>query len=146
SSTKDTLLLAEEGRFRSYPGNAEVYGLIDGVRKRISEAGAGVTGYPMVNISGGEDTGYKVRVAVPTDRNIEGSGRFYFMRLIPGNYLVTEVTGGPEVVNKALEGMREYISDYQRTVMAIPFQSMVTDREVEKDSAKWKTRIYYPIF
>jgi hypothetical protein len=145
SSTRDTLLVAEEGHFRGYPGNADIYGLVNAVKKRIADAGGKVTGYPMVNISGG-DTGYKVRVAVPTDRNIPAVGRFYFMRLIPGNYLVTAVTGGQGAVNNALEGMKEYISDYQRTVMAIPFQSLVTDREEEKDSTKWKTRIYYPIF
>lgn len=145
SSTKDTLLVAEQGYFRAYPTNTDIYGLIDGVKRRIGEAGANVTGYPMVNISGG-DTGYKVRVAVPTDRNIPEAGRFYFMRLIPGKYLVTEVTGGADAVNKALAGMRDYISDYQRTVMAIPFQSLVTDRMAEPDSTRWKTRIYYPIF
>jgi hypothetical protein len=145
TSTKDTLLVAEEGHFRAYPTNADIYELIDGVKKRIGEAGAGVTGFPMVNISGG-DTGYKVRVAVPTDKNIAAKGRFYFMRLIPGNYLVTDVTGGPGAVEKALGAMREYISDYQRTVMAIPFQSLVTDREAEPDSTRWKTRIFYPIF
>lgn len=145
SSTKDTLLVFEESHFSVLPGDAEVYRLIDGVKKRIGQAGASVTGYPMVNISGG-DTGYKVRVAVPTDRRVEDKGPFHFMRLIPGNYLVTEVTGGPGTVVKALAAMKDYIRDYQRTVMAIPFQSLVTDREAEPDSTRWKTRIYYPIF
>jgi hypothetical protein len=42
--------------------------------------------------------------------------------------------------------MKNYISDYQRTVMAIPFQSLVTDRRKEADTTKWLTKLYFPIF
>lgn len=145
SSTRDTLLVYAESYSNAYPTNVDLYRLIDGVKKRIGEAGASVTGYPMVNISSDMSVN-RVRVAVPCDRHVPEKGGFHFMRLIPGKYLVTEVTGGQGAVNKGLAAMRDYISDYQRTVMAIPFQSLVTDREAERDSTRWKTRIYYPIF
>jgi len=145
SSTKDTLLVFEESHFIASPTNAEIYGLIGAVKNHILRAGGTQTGYPMVNVSGG-DTGYRVRVAVPTDRHIPDKGPLHFMRLIPGNYLVTDVTGGPAMVQRAIAALQEYIRDYQRTVMAIPFQSLITDRSAEPDTARWKTRIYYPIF
>ena len=37
------------------------------------------------------------------------------------------------------------MDDYHLTSPAISFQSLVTDRQVEKDSLKWITKIYYPI-
>jgi len=67
------------------------------------------------------------------------------MRLVPGKYLTTEVTGGPGSVAAALSGLKDYIRDYQRTIMAIPFQSLVTDRMQVTDTTRWVTRIYYPI-
>lgn len=145
SSTTDTLLVFQESHFDAAPTNGEVYGLIDDVKKRIAEVHGLETGYPMVNISR-NDSAYKVRVAVPTNRDIPDKGRFHFMRLIPGKYLVTEVTGGPGTVRRALGAMQDYIRDYQRTVMAIPFQSLVTNRKAEPDTTHWVTRIYYPIF
>jgi hypothetical protein len=41
--------------------------------------------------------------------------------------------------------MNNYISDYGRTIVAIPFASLITDRRLEPDSAKWVTRIYWPL-
>jgi hypothetical protein len=62
-----------------------------------------------------------------------------------GNMLVTEVKGGQIEVNKASVQLLNYISDYNRTAPAIPFESLVTDRRKEPDSSKWITRIYYPV-
>jgi len=35
--------------------------------------------------------------------------------------------------------------DYQRAIIAIPFQMLITDRTKETDSTKWITRLYYPV-
>jgi hypothetical protein len=59
---------------------------------------------------------------------------------------MTEVRGGDYTVNQALEHLQEYMNDYQRATMAIPFQSWVTDRSAEKDTTKWVTKIYYPVY
>jgi hypothetical protein len=37
------------------------------------------------------------------------------------------------------------MSDYQQTAMAIPFESLVTDRSREPDTLKWITNIYVPV-
>jgi hypothetical protein len=84
-------------------------------------------------------------VAIPVGSRMMSEGDFLFSRLVPGKFLFTEVKGGPAAVDRALSGIKDYIRDYQRTVMAVPFQSLVTDRMQEPDSTRWVTRIYYPV-
>jgi hypothetical protein len=59
--------------------------------------------------------------------------------------LRAEVKGGNATVEEALHQMKIFISDYQKTAMAIPFESLVTDRSKEPDTSKWITRIYTPV-
>ena len=73
-------------------------------------------------------------------------GGIFSRKLVRGHYLETDVHGGSGAVNSALDRMNNYISDYGRTVMAIPFFSLMTDRSKEPDTTKWVTRIYYPIY
>jgi hypothetical protein len=62
-----------------------------------------------------------------------------------GNILSGEVIGGPQEIDAATKQFELYIHDYQRTIIAIPFQMLITDRTKEPDSTKWITRIYYPV-
>jgi len=102
---------------------------------------------PMVNIMPLEDRPgtYRLMVAIPVSTAIGSKGDVSFMRLIPGRYLITDVNGGPATVDRALAALKDFIRDHQRTVMAIPFQSLITNRMQEPDSSKWVTRIYYPV-
>ena len=56
-----------------------------------------------------------------------------------------EVTGGQKEIEEAQKQMELYITDYQRSIIAIPFQMLITDRTREPDSSKWITRIYFPV-
>jgi hypothetical protein len=62
-----------------------------------------------------------------------------------GNILITEVKGGQNEITNAYKQIQNYVSDYNRSAPAIPFESLVTDRRKEPDSSKWITRIYYPV-
>ena len=62
-----------------------------------------------------------------------------------GNILVVEVRGDQQTINEAIKQIEKYITDYQRSIIAIPFQSLITDRSKESDSTKWITKIYYPV-
>jgi len=86
-----------------------------------------------------------VSLAIPVSGVIGGKGDISFTRLVPGRYLITDVKGGPATVDRALGALKDYIRDHQRTVMAIPFQSLITNRMQEPDSSKWVTKIYYPV-
>jgi hypothetical protein len=139
-------LIVEKTRFLAVnPTTADIYADVRKVRSYILAHGGRVTGYPKVNVTKRKD-GYLLRVALPTDAHIPGSGDIKMNELYQGRHLETEVRGGDATINEAMKQMSNYISDYQRTVIAVPFLSLVTDRMAEPDSTKWITRIYYPVF
>ncbi len=71
--------------------------------------------------------------------------RYYFRRMVPGYFIVSEVKGGPFTIGEAVKQLDFYISDYKKTVMAKPFQTLVTNRLTETDTSKWITKISIPV-
>jgi hypothetical protein len=144
-STKDNLLAESTRMAGRYPSTGDIYSLVKKLQGFILLHHGLVTGYPMVNImeKGGK---FELRVAIPTNQPVPEKDSIT-NRTLPGNkFLEAEVKGGDATVNEALTQMNNYISDYHRTVMGIPFLSLETDRSAEPDSTKWMTRIYCPIF
>ncbi len=62
-----------------------------------------------------------------------------------GNILVTKVKGGTSIAAVAFEQIKKYADDYERHAPAIPFYSLITNRLKEPDTAKWVTKIYFPV-
>ena len=146
-TTKDSFLVMTGGKAEMFPNKAMIYGEVGKLKSYLAGHNGRVTGYPMVNVSPLEGRGYELRVALPTDKLFpEVGGEVYGRRLIKGKYLEADIRGGDSSVSSALHRMNEYIADHQRTVMAIPFQSLVTDRSKEGDTSRWVTRLYYPIY
>ena len=146
TSTTDTLLIAAKSFSPGYPNTSVIYNTVHLLQKFIAEKGALQTGSPMVNITKLNDKQYQYMVAIPTDKALKNEGNFFSRKMVKGNFLVTEVRGGINTVNKAMSNMQLYIADYKKTTMAIPFQSLVTDRSKEADTTKWITKVYFPIF
>jgi hypothetical protein len=84
-------------------------------------------------------------VAIPVNKRIPETSQFLFRRMVPGNILVTEVKGGDSTIRHGIRVMENFVHDYQRTIMAIPFESLITNRMNEPDSSKWVTKIYFPV-
>jgi hypothetical protein len=144
-STKDTLLLSAKYRNPVYPSTAEIYRYLIPLRKSIASQHAEITGYPMVNVSRQDDNSYEVQVAIPTNRLLQGKDSLFVRRMVPGNFMVCEVQGGEYTIREELKQLEYYINDYGKTVMAIAFQSLVTDRMNEPDTSKWVTLLYVPV-
>jgi hypothetical protein len=166
TSTKDSFLVGIKSVFPVYPTTVDIYALVDKLRKYIGDGGARETDHPMMNVTvmPGKATGlsgkaaglaakgadmeqsYQVMVAIPENKDLRATETIFTRKMTPGRYLVADVKGGQETVKAALGQMQDYATDYQRTSMAIPFQSLLTDRSVERDTTKWVTRIYYPVY
>jgi hypothetical protein len=146
ASTNDSFLVETRRTVKGYPGTGVIYDLVKTLDLFAVRRGGVRTGYPMVNIDPLSNGQFGLRTAIPVDKECKDSGDIVFRKLVRGNYLQTDVRGGPAAINGALDRVRNYIADYRRTVMAIPFFSLITDRTQETDSAKWVTRIYYPIY
>jgi hypothetical protein len=141
---KDTILVASKYFSEAYPTTTEIYDLIGRVKNFIRRQGATETNYPMLHVI--EDSGlFRTMVAIPVNKTISENNNFFFKRMVPGKILITEVKGGMYTVDQALKQIEVYMDDYQLKAPAIPFQSLVTDRSKESDTAKWVTKIFYPV-
>lgn len=85
-------------------------------------------------------------VAIPTKKPLPSKNKFQVKRMILGNILMGEVKGGITTVINSEEQLANYVTDHKKLSPAISYQSLVTDRLMEKDSTKWVTRLYYPVF
>lgn len=145
-STTDTLLIATKFKTTAYPSISEIYHHIGLLQQFAQSSNAKQTGYPMLNATRIDSTTYQCMVAIPIDKIIPGTQTIFFVRMVPGRFLTTEVTGGPQTIAQAHQSMQLYFQDYKRTAMAIPFEYLVSDRGAVKDTASWKTIIYGPVY
>ncbi len=144
-STRDSFLVGIKSVYHDPPATADIYTLVNTLKKFIARSGARETDHPMLNITS-VSQGYQASLAIPEDKDLHVTGNMFTQKLVPGRYLITDVAGGEYAVKTALAGLQNYVTDYQRTSMAMPFQSLVTDRSAEQDTTKWVTRIYYPVY
>lgn len=143
---KDTVLLATRMHTIGYPAVESIYSNIQKLKKYITANGAKEMDIPMLNVRTADSIHYEAMIAIPVNKILPQTEYLFLKRMILGNLLLTEVRGGPHTINEALKQMERYMSDYKKVSPAIPFESLVTDRSKEKDTAKWITRIYYPVF
>jgi hypothetical protein len=146
TSTTDSFLVGTKLVFPFYPGTANIDPLLKKLRKYLADEKARETGYPMLNITALKQGEYQVMVAIPEDKELQARADIFTRKLTPGRYLTTQVQGGEYSISRAIAQMQEYMSDYQRASMAIPFQSLITDRSSEPDTTKWVTRIFCPVY
>lgn len=141
----DTLLISTKAVFNHEPTTAEVYGMIHQLENYCTQQGAQQTGTPMLNIRRDNSTQTEVMVAIPVNKQLPNQGNIAIKRMIPGNVLITEITGGPHRIKEAFAQMKLYIDDYGYQPPVIPFESLITDRSKETDTTKWVTKIYFPV-
>jgi hypothetical protein len=146
TSTKDTFLLATKFNVDQYPTTNEIYRHIHAIKLFIAEKHLAQTSFPMLNVTSNDSGQYRCMVAVPVNKIAQGKADIFFVRMVPGRFLTAEQKGGPATISQSHESMKLYFKDYKRTSMAIPFESLVTDRTREKDTANWVTRLYYPVY
>jgi effector-binding domain-containing protein len=141
---KDTLLLSTKKIFSTKPRIEDVYDMIAKLKDYIQNNGVKETNFPMLNVRETE-TKFEAMVAIPIDKRVKETDNYLIKRMVPGNILVTEIKGGLKTVEKAYKNFDYYISDYNFSMPAIPFELLITDRTKEADTSKWITRIYYPV-
>lgn len=143
--SKDSTMVLTKSFTKTEPTTGQIYQLINHLKTYIASEKAKINNYPMLHVKKLSDSSYETMVAIPVNKKLDGNKTISFSRFVPWKVLTAEVHGGNASVENALHQMKLYISDYQRTVMAIPFQSLVTDRSKEPDTSKWITDIYVPV-
>lgn len=145
TSTKDTFLVSTKQTFDAYPSTPQVYVLIEKLQTYAKQNGARQTGYPMMNVTQLSKELFVLMTAIPVDKLLPEKNEITYKRMVPGNFLTATIKGGEGTVQNAQAQMQLYFQDYNRTAMAIPFQYLVIDRNKEKDTSQWVTKLYYPV-
>ncbi|MGZ5255790.1 MAG: hypothetical protein ACXWCT_15385, partial [Flavitalea sp.] len=143
---KDSTLISAKTITQGYPSNEEIYGLIEELHNYIRQQNGIVRDSAMLNIFPMKGDQYQVMIAIPLVRDIPANERFTIKKMILGNLLQTEVSGGPYAIQKGEQALQNFMEDYRRESPAIPYQSLITDRRKVTDTAQWFTKIYYPVF
>lgn len=142
----DTLLVAAIASFKSYPTPEQVDTVFQVLRKYIEKNNAEVSGYPMLHVVINEAGVYEAQMALPINKVIPETDAISIKSMFAGNALITKIKGGNYTIAKAFEACEYYKADHDRSSPAIPFQSMITNRVTETDTAKWETIIYCPVY
>ena len=144
---KDPYLLATTTSSVNYPAIQSIYEKVNALKLQAKTKGAILTSFPIVNITKVENNEYQVTVAIPINKTIKPDQKLFMNNLVAGgNLLVANVKGGPNTISNAFGAVKAYMKDHNLTSPAMPFESLITDRSVEKDTSKWVTKICYPIF
>jgi hypothetical protein len=143
--SKDSILVTMNSITTTYPTTPQIYLLIDSLKKYIAAQGAKEINYPMLNVSKKGNNQFNVMVAISVNKRLAGNNRIMLKQFVPWKMLEGEVRGGVYSVEKAFEQMQIYKIDYNISIQALPFQSLITDRSKEQDSTKWITKICAPI-
>lgn len=132
--------------FDHFPSNTEIYSMVNSIEKFIDENNDSITGSPMLNIHTDDSLNYSVMTAIPTKDEMTGSGDFRLKKMMMGNMLKATIKGGPQTIQNAKNQFNLYVEDYKKVLMAIPFETMVTNRLLVTDTSAWVTELYYPVF
>lgn len=141
---KHTAFMATRFITTVYPTSQTIYEHITHLAQYIQSQGAMSVGYPMLHVQK-TDRGFEAMVALPTNKALPGTSTLEPKRMIMGNILSAEIKGGNAKVERGMKQLQYYVTDHGYTSPAIPFLSLITDRTKEPDSAKWITKLYYPI-
>ena len=145
TKVKDTTLIVASKSYQPPLTTPVLYGLIDSLKQQITDHGGKISAPPMLNVDVLDSSASMAMIAIPVS-TLPTSGTFTYKRMVPGNILVTEITGGPHSIRNGYAKLLQYFGDHRMESPAIPFQSLVTDRSRQPDTSKWVTRLYYPVF
>ena len=142
----DSILVFHSSIVNSFPSPKFIYSELTNIENYISKNGAKITGNAMLNIQTDDSIKYLVKVAFPVDKKLIGNKDYAFRGMLArGKILQATIVGGYKNINKGFRAINNYLYDYNIVVPAIPFESLITNRDLEKDTSKWITKIYCPI-
>ena len=143
----DSVLISTRKLFDHYPDEFEIEELVKKMRAYINANNAKEMNYPMLHVRQVDNIHFEAMTAIATDIKLPDTNEFASkMVLKGGNLLEGEINGGLATIRKAFDEYENFIKDYETTAPAIPYELMITDRTKERDTAKWITRLCYPVF
>ena len=138
--------ISTKNSFNHYPSTQDIYEMIESLNQYIVKMGGEEIKEPMLHVEFEGADVYEAMVAIPIKNELASTDKFKLKKMILGNILTAEVKGGSYKIIAGEQEFKNYIDDYKILSPAIPFQSLITNRLIEKDTTKWITKLNYPIF
>lgn len=146
SKVKDTLVATLSRYELKPPSDSLMCIMISTLRQQISNNDLLITDSTMAIMPNNQEGKYKVMVGFPINKMPEPNSNIIIKKMIPGKLLTGTIHGGPTAISKGYVQMKKYITDRGIEEAALPYEVSVTNRCIEKDTAKWVTKICYPVF
>lgn len=88
-----------------------------------------------------------MEAGVPVDKVIttDKKGRVRSWEMPAGNAVVAHYYGAYDKMDQTYGALQSYLKEHNKTLAGPMWEEYVTDPGVEKDTAKWYSRIYYPV-
>ena len=119
----------------------ELFSEVGGYMER---SGATMAGPPFVRyLTMGDEWDFEA--GAPIAAAVDGEGRIAPALLPSGLAAVVSYTGPYEGVGQAHEAIGRWLAEQGRRPAGPPWDSYVTDPQLEPDSSKWRTDVYYPL-
>lgn len=146
--TDSTLISIKSALINHFPTTDEIYSKIDKLTQHAVAGGAVINKPPMLNISYNYDSTWSFMVALPINKELQNQGEIQAKRMFAGGKILESdpITGGTQTIDHFIQEMENFRFDNNYLSPAIPFQSLITDRRKERDSTKWITKLYYPVY
>lgn len=91
------------------------------------------------------ETGFDFEAGIPVDKKGKDDGNVKAGTRYGGKVIVADYYGSYEGLVNAHTAIDEYVKKNNKQVAGPPWEEYVTDPVVEKDTAKWLSKVYYPI-
>ncbi len=142
----DTLLMATRENYNHQPAMKEIYNAIHRLTNYIILRGIVPVNHPMFHIQIDDSIHFNLMVAVPINKKLDNLNDYFLIRMqhAEGKFVTTHVRGGPQLINIAHKQIESYMTDHNLTSPGVPFEILITDRSIQKDSSGWLTLICYP--
>jgi hypothetical protein len=138
---KDTTLIVINLKTAAYPTTEDIYRSIAALKQYAGANQAKENNFPMLMPNKNTPGAFESFVALSIDKTLANKGDILQRRYVPWKDLMLEVTGGDSSIARARRALDNYVLDNHIQVMSKTFESLVTDRSLEKDSSKWVTRL-----
>jgi effector-binding domain-containing protein len=143
---KDSLLISTKTILSDYPTTPRIYQEVEKLKQYIHSLNGDVTDSAMLHIEQKDAKHYELMVGLPVNKVVPETKDISIKKMPFGKSMfITNIKGGINTVEKAMEQLKIYQMDTQRASPAIPYEMMITNRLQETDTTKWITRLYFPV-
>jgi hypothetical protein len=142
---KDSLLVSTEKYYTDTPTITQVYGMLDQLKQYVVSKNGILHGTPMVYIARDAKRVY-LQVAYLLEKEIPTTSIFDVRKIKVKNLVSINVVGDARLAYRAKYEAENYIHDQSKFAPIMPYIIYNTNRLSEKDSTKWNSTIFYPIF